>query len=63
MAGVGLMTAITTLWMMWSMGEMYYEGWWGGWRVGLVYLIPGMVCWCWRCGGPALAGGRWCWLG
>ena len=43
--GMGLMTLITTLWMFWSMEEMYYEGWWGGWKVRLAYLIPGMVCW------------------
>ena len=43
--GMGLMTLITALWMFWSMGEMYYEGWWGGWKVRLAYLIPGTVCW------------------
>ena len=27
----GLLTIATTLWTFWGVGEMYYEGWWGGW--------------------------------
>ena len=45
LVGMGLMTLITALWMFWSMGEMYYEGWWGGWKMRLAYLIPGTICW------------------
>ncbi|MGD2153468.1 MAG: hypothetical protein PVG79_09380 [Gemmatimonadales bacterium] len=39
-----LMILVTVLWTFWSVGEMYYEGWWGPWYVKLAYLIPGTVC-------------------
>jgi hypothetical protein len=39
-----LMILVTLLWSFWSVGEMYYEGWWGPWYVKLVYLIPGTLC-------------------
>lgn len=39
-----LMILVTVLWTFWSVGEMYYEGWWGPWHVRLAYLIPGAVC-------------------
>jgi hypothetical protein len=39
-----LMILVTVLWTFWSVGEMYYEGWWGPWYFKFVYLIPGTVC-------------------
>jgi hypothetical protein len=39
-----LMILVTLLWTFWSVGEMYYEGWWGPWYSKLFYLIPCTVC-------------------
>ncbi|UCC73441.1 MAG: hypothetical protein JSV86_02440 [Gemmatimonadota bacterium] len=39
-----LMILVTILWTFWSVGEMYYEGWWGPWYVKLRYLIPAVMC-------------------
>jgi hypothetical protein len=39
-----LIILVTVLWTFWSVGEMYYEGWWGPWYNRLLYLIPGSVC-------------------
>jgi hypothetical protein len=39
-----LMILVTLLWTFWSVGEMYYEGWWGPWYNKFIYLIPGTVC-------------------
>ncbi len=39
-----LIVLVTVLWTFWSVGEMYYEGWWGAWYNRLPYLIPGSVC-------------------
>jgi hypothetical protein len=36
-----LLIIITSLWCYWSIGEMYYEGWWGPFYIRLIYLIPG----------------------
>ncbi|MBN1440546.1 MAG: hypothetical protein JW929_14155 [Anaerolineales bacterium] len=36
-----LLIAITSLWVYWSIGEMYHEGWWGPFYIRLIYLIPG----------------------
>ena len=41
--GLGLLSLLTTLWTFWGVGEMYYEGWWGGWHNRLPYLVPGTV--------------------
>lgn len=40
--GVVLLSLLTTLWTAWGVGEMYYEGWWGGWHNRLPYLVPGL---------------------
>jgi len=39
--GYFIMSAITSVWSYWSMGEMYHEGWWGPFYIKLAYLIPG----------------------
>ena len=39
-----LATLVTALWTFWSLGEMFYEGWFNGWWPKLAYLIPGTVC-------------------
>ena len=39
-----LMILVTLLWTFWSVGEMYYEGWWGPWYNKFIYLIPSTVC-------------------
>ncbi len=39
-----LMILVTMVWVYWSSGEMYHEGWWGAWYNRLLYLIPGSVC-------------------
>ena len=36
-----LLIVITSFWCMWSVGEMYHEGWWGPFYIRLIYLIPG----------------------
>lgn len=36
-----LLIMITSAWCYWSIGEMYYEGWWGPFYIRLIYLIPG----------------------
>ena len=40
---VGLLTAVTTFWTYWGVGEAYYEGWWGAWYNPLPYLIPAAI--------------------
>jgi len=35
----GLLVLLTTLWSVWGFGEMYHEGWWGGWYNRLPYLV------------------------
>jgi len=40
----GLAIAFTTFWTYWGAGEMYHEGWWGGWYNRLPYLVPIAVC-------------------
>lgn len=40
----GLVILATSLWILWGVGEMYYEGWWGAWYNRLPYLVPGVVC-------------------
>jgi hypothetical protein len=42
---IGMLILSTTLWTFWSVGEMYYEGWWGKWTNRLPYLVPACVCW------------------
>ncbi len=39
-----LMILVTALWSIWSIGEMYWEGWWGPVQIRLLYLIPGAAC-------------------
>jgi len=39
----GMLILLTTLWVYWGAGEMYYEGWWGAWTNRLPYLVPGVV--------------------
>jgi hypothetical protein len=39
-----LMISVTALWVFWSFGELYWEGWWGPWYIRLAYLIPGGAC-------------------
>jgi hypothetical protein len=39
--GEALLIVITSFWCFWSVGEMYYEGWWGSLTIRLAYLIPG----------------------
>lgn len=39
-----LIIVVTLLWTFWSVGELYYEGWWGAWYIRLAYLIPAGVC-------------------
>lgn len=34
----GLVIMVTTLWTLWGVTEMYYEGWWGPWTERLPYL-------------------------
>lgn len=36
-----LLIVITSFWCVWSVGEMYHEGWWGPFYIRLIYLIPG----------------------
>lgn len=39
--GMALLIIITSFWCVWSVGEMYHEGWWGPFYIRLLYLIPG----------------------
>jgi len=39
-----LTTLVTGLWTFWSLGEMFFEGWYGRLWPCLAYLIPGTVC-------------------
>ena len=41
----GMLALSTTLWTFWSVGEMFYEGWWGKWTNRLPYLVPAFICW------------------
>jgi hypothetical protein len=41
---LGLLALATTLWTLWGVGEMYYEGWWGAWYNRLPYLVPPVIC-------------------
>lgn len=50
----GLIAAIAWLWVFWSLGEMFYEGWGTPLPGPLLYLIPGAVTL-----GLALAALRW----
>jgi hypothetical protein len=42
---ISLLTLVTCLWTCWSVGEMYYEGWWGAWTNRIPYLLPMVICW------------------
>jgi hypothetical protein len=42
--GTGLVILVTSLWTLWGMGEMYYEGWWGPWAQRAPYLAPALCC-------------------
>jgi hypothetical protein len=42
-AATGMLILLTTLWVYWGAGEMYYEGWWGAWTNRLPYLVTGTV--------------------
>ncbi|MFC1961118.1 hypothetical protein ACFLYO_10450 [Chloroflexota bacterium] len=39
-----LLVLTTSMWTFWSVGELFYEGWWGPWYYRAPYLIPGAVC-------------------
>lgn len=41
---VGILTIITSFWMFWSFGELYFEGWGQPLPYPLYYLIPGGIC-------------------
>jgi hypothetical protein len=43
-AAVVLMTLLTALWVFWGVAEMYWEAWWGPWRLRLAYMVPGATC-------------------
>jgi len=40
----GLLILATSLWTLWSVGELYWEGWAGTWRDWLLYLSPALIC-------------------
>ncbi len=42
--GLGLLVFPVGLWTLWSVAEMFYEGWWGPWYLRLAYLIPAAIC-------------------
>jgi hypothetical protein len=42
--GIGLVILVTTLWTLWGVVEMYYEGWWGPWSARFPYLAPAVCC-------------------
>lgn len=42
--GLGLLVLPVGMWTLWSMGEMFYEGWWGPWYLRLAYQIPMAIC-------------------
>jgi hypothetical protein len=39
-----LVIGVTSLWTLWGMAEMYYEGWWGPWAQRVPYLVPALCC-------------------
>ena len=42
--GTVLVIAVTSLWTLWGVGEVYFEGWWGPWTQRVPYLIPALCC-------------------
>jgi len=42
--GTGLAILVTSLWTLWGVVEMYYEGWWGPWSTRVPYLVPAICC-------------------
>jgi hypothetical protein len=40
MIGFAVLMLPVMMWTLWSLGEMFYEGWWGPWYVRAAYLIP-----------------------
>jgi len=40
----GLVILVTSLWTLWGVGEVYYEGWWGPWDKRVPYLVPALCC-------------------
>ena len=39
-----LVITVTSLWTLWGVAEMFYEGWWGSWGNRLPYLVPAGCC-------------------
>jgi hypothetical protein len=39
-----LVICVTSLWTLWGVAEMYYEGWWGPWTQRVPYLVPALCC-------------------
>jgi len=44
MLAVGFLTFAVSMWVLWSVGELFYEGWWGIWWQRARYLIPATIC-------------------
>jgi hypothetical protein len=43
-AATALVILVTGLWTLWSVAELYYEGWWGPWDKRVPYLVPALCC-------------------
>jgi hypothetical protein len=39
-----LVIGVTSLWTLWGVAEVYYEGWWGSWDKRVPYLVPALCC-------------------
>ena len=39
-----LLTIISSFWVMWSFGELYYEAWGLPFHIAIRYLVPAVVC-------------------
>ncbi|GAB4571666.1 MAG: hypothetical protein Kow0077_08960 [Anaerolineae bacterium] len=41
---LGLLVLPVSLWTLWSVAELFFEGWWGPLAQRLLYLIPMIIC-------------------